>query len=125
MVIHFASIDSWWACACSLIVFRRAALTLWKKKLGSSATYQALITAFERAGYRQYADEVEKLVIQRQDSDTDDSSSDEDPFPLPQPQTYPNIEPPSPVEFPSQKPLQPCESYLVVDPEDVPEGRIN
>lgn len=109
---------------CFLIVLRRAALTLWKQKLGPNATYQALITAFERAGYRQYADEVEKLVIQPQDSDTDDSSCDEDPFPLPQPQTYPNLESPSPVELPSSKPL-PCECYLVVDPENLPEGRIN
>ena len=103
---------------------RRAALTLWKKKFGSSATYRALIAAFEHAGYRQYADEVKKLVIQPQDSDTDDSSCDEDPFPLPQPQTYPNRKSPSPFKLPSPKPL-PCESYLVVDPENLPEGRIN
>lgn len=122
MVIHLA----WWSHTCSLIVLRRAALTLWKKRLGYSATYQALITAFQRAGYRQYADEVEKLVIQRQDSDTDDSSSDEDliRFPLPQPQTYPNIEAPSPVQLPLPKSL-PCETYLVVDPENLPEGRFD
>ena len=103
---------------------RRAALTLWKKKLGSSATYKALIAAFECAGYRQYADEVEKLVIQPQDSDTDDSSCDEDLFLLPQPQTYPNRKSPSPVKLPSPKSLL-FESYLVVDSENLPEGKIN
>jgi hypothetical protein len=109
-----------------VIVLRRAALMLWKRRLGSSATYQALITAFQHAGYRQYADEVEKLIIPHQDMDTEDSSSDEDPirFPLPQPQTFPNIEQPSHVEFPSLKSL-PYEAYAIVDPKNLPEGRIN
>ena len=105
-------------------VFRREALKLWKQNLGPNATYQALITAFECIGYRQYANEVEELVTQPQDSDTDDSSCDEDRFPLPQPQTYPNRKSPSPIKLPSPKSL-PCESYLVVDPENLPEGRIN
>ena len=98
---------------------------LWKQKHGSNATYSALITVFEDAGCREYADEIRKIVqvIQNQDSDTDDSDSDEDPFPLTQPQTYPNLETPPPVVPPSPKPL-PCESYLFVEPENLPEGRI-
>lgn len=107
-----------------LTVFRREALSLWKQKLGPNATYRALIRAFECAVYRQYADEVRKLVIQPQDGDTHDSSYDGDPFPLPQPQTYLNLKSPSPVEFPPPKPL-PCESYLFVDPENLPEGISN
>ena len=100
--------------------FRREALKLWKQKFGSNATYRTLIRAFERAGYKQYADQV-KQVIQPQDSDTDDSSCDEDSFPLPQPHTYPNLESLSPIECPSLKPL-PCESYSFIDPESLPEG---
>ena len=40
---------------------RRAALEKWKQKLGSNATYNNLIGAFERAGYRGYADTVRKI----------------------------------------------------------------
>jgi hypothetical protein len=37
---------------------RRAALELWKQKLGSCATYNSLIEVFERAGYKDFADVV-------------------------------------------------------------------
>jgi hypothetical protein len=37
---------------------RRAALKLWKQKLGSGATYIRLIKVFERAGYKDLADVV-------------------------------------------------------------------
>ena len=92
------------------VIFRREALTLWKQKLGSSATYNELIGAFEHAGYKEYADNVRK-VIQPQgfDDEMDTSSSDEDHFSSSQPPTY--LEPSSPVDMQLSKP----ESYLLMD----------
>ena len=109
-----------------LILFRREALKLWKQQLGSDATYNKLIRVFERAGYKEYADYVRKVFRHRDhsDSDTDDSSSSEDSYPLPQPQTYPNLKPPSPSEFPSSKPL-PHEFYSFILSENLPEGEIH
>ena len=45
----------------SSLFTRRAALEMWKQKLGSTATYSNLIGVFERAGYQGYADTVYKL----------------------------------------------------------------
>ena len=100
---------------------------IWKQKLGSSATYNKLIRVFEHAGYKNYADNVRKIVTVYRNSETDDSStSSEESFPLPQPQTYPllkSLNPPSPTdtELPSHEP----ETYLLIDPavaESLPEG---
>ena len=41
---------------------RREALKMWKRKLGSSGTYNKLIEVFERAGYKSYADNVVKVM---------------------------------------------------------------
>ena len=41
---------------------RREALKMWKRKLGSSGTYNKLIKVFERAGYKSYADNVIKVM---------------------------------------------------------------
>lgn len=81
-------------------MFRRKALRLWQQKLGSDATYNELIRAFNRAGYKQYADNVKKIV-QYHNHDDSDSSCSEDSFPLPQPETYPNPKLSS-VELPSE-----------------------
>ena len=35
---------------------------MWKRKLGSSGTYNKLIEVFERAGYKSYADNVIKVM---------------------------------------------------------------
>ena len=92
------------------VIFRREALILWKQKLGSSATYNELIRAFERAGYKEYADNVRKVVQpQDYDDEMDSSSSDEDCFSSSQPPTY--LEPSSPVDMQLSKP----ESYLLMD----------
>ena len=52
-------------CTCKIILSlnsRREALKMWKRKLGSSGTYNKLIEVFERAGYKSYADNVVKVM---------------------------------------------------------------
>ena len=66
---------------------RRAALQKWRERLGNTATYNNLITVFEAAGHKDYADYITK-EFGGDDEDTDDSSDDES-FPRPQPPTYP------------------------------------
>ena len=50
----------------SSLFTRRAALEMWKQKLGSAATYSNLIGVFERAGYQGYADTVYKVLLPSQ-----------------------------------------------------------
>ena len=45
-----------------LMLFRRAALQEWRRKLGAKATYNNLIKVFKQARYNTYADFVEDLV---------------------------------------------------------------
>ena len=45
----------------SLLLYRREALLKWKQGLGPEATYGKLISAFEAAGHKDYADTVRKL----------------------------------------------------------------
>ena len=42
--------------------YRRAALSRWKQKNGSNATYANLIRVFEIAGYRDMADNVRQII---------------------------------------------------------------
>ena len=90
-------------------------LLKWKKKLGKSATYSNLISAFEAAGYKNYADNIRRMF--GNDDDTDDSSGDES-FPRPQPPTYPVQHDPlrsiSSLPEPSNSP---SELYYLVDPD--------
>ena len=44
------------------MIFRRAALEKWKQKLGSKATYNNLISVFERSGYKEYTETVYKAL---------------------------------------------------------------
>ena len=46
----------------SLPLLRRAALEMWKQKLGSNATYNNLIKVFESAGHKDYADLVRRIA---------------------------------------------------------------
>ena len=94
-----------------IIIFRRRVLQLWKERLGSRATYNELIKAFNSADYKQYADHVKNLV-QSNDDDSDSSCSENSPSLL-QPETYPNPELSS-VELPSEIP---CETYTLLDSE--------
>ena len=47
----------------TIFAYRRAALQIWKQKLGSRATYRELIGVFERAGYRNYVDTIHEVVF--------------------------------------------------------------
>ena len=69
---------------------RRAVLLLWKQRNGSKATYNRLISIFEQAGYKGYADNIRRLVCVS-DNEMDDSIE----FPtITQPPTYPICHPP-------------------------------
>ena len=70
----------------ALHIIRRKALQKWKEKLGKSATYNKLISVFEAAGRKGYADNIK--IMFGGDDDTNDSSDDES-FP-PQPPPYPD-----------------------------------
>ena len=101
---------------------RREALYTWKKRNGSKATYSKLMKIFEQAGYKDYADEVRRIV-QLSNSETDDSSgSEEDLSQIKQPQTYPS----SKLQPISQLPPVTLESaethYVIVNEENFPEG---
>ena len=60
-------------------------LHIWKKKFGSSCTYNKLIEVFEHAGYQSYADSVRRVV-----QDIEIQTSDECSLLTSQPETYPN-----------------------------------
>ena len=100
----------------SLLFFRRAALQIWKQRLGSGATYNKLITIFENAGYRGYAEYVRKIAQFQVKGETDDSSDDE---PIPQPQTYPHPNTPSPPSSPKRSSAEVLshEEFLLVTPD--------
>ena len=86
---------------------------IWKRRLGSDATYQKLIDIFECAGYRTYA-EIVKSTVCGDESETDDCSDYDEP--LPQPETYPHLQtcPPSPPTL-SPRRLSSCDEYLLVN----------
>jgi hypothetical protein len=66
----------------------------WKQKLGTNATSQKLISVFEHAGYKHYADNVRQmLVAEAISSDTADTTSTHSPKPIPEPKPeFPSIE---------------------------------
>ena len=70
------------------LLSRRAALCMWKQRLGSSATYQKLIDIFECADYYALAESVRNIILCDIDSEMDDSSDYDEP--MPQPATYPH-----------------------------------
>ena len=49
----------------------------WKQKLGSKATYSNLIAVFRRAGYQEYADAVEKVILQSSVDKTENFTENE------------------------------------------------
>lgn len=107
-----------------LVTYRRAALYIWKQRLGSDATYQKLIDVFECAGYRIYADIVRNTVYT---AESDCSDCDE---PIPQPETYPHHKlssPPSPTlsTSPHKVSSSAYDEYLLINPataQGLPEG---
>ena len=53
----------------------------WKKRLGKRATYNNLISVFEAAGRKDYADNIRRMF----GDDSNDSSGDAQPPPYPDP----------------------------------------
>ena len=104
------------------IFYRRAALHLWKQKLGSRATYQELINIFERAGYNSYADVVRNIVCHTE-SEMDHFNDYAEP--LPQPETYPHPKPGPSLSRKLSHRLSSCDEFLQVNPaaaQNIPEG---
>ena len=105
-------------------IIRREALYLWKQKLGSEATSQRLISAFERADYRNYAEIVRNIICENE-SEVDDSSDYDEP--IPQPETYPYVKlspQSSPVPKLSRR-VSSCDEYRLINPataKGLPEG---
>ncbi len=92
---------------------RREALSIWKQKLSSEATYQRLINVFEGDDFQNCAETVRSIVCE-DESEVDDSSDYEEP--IPQPKTYPNVQsnrPPSPK---LSRCVSSCDEYLLLDP---------
>ena len=109
----------------NFMLYRRAALQIWKRRLGSDATYQKLINVFESAGYRTYAEIVRNTVCDAE-SEIDESSDYEEP--IHQPETYPCVKisrTSSPKPKPSPHRFSSCDEYLLVNPttaQGLPEG---
>ena len=103
---------------------RRAALLKWKIKLGKDATYSNLISIFEAAGYKTYAENIKRMV--GGEDDTGDSSDDEK-FPQPQPPTYPDqFDHLSSKSSLPEPPSMLCEPFCLIDSDTaskLPEGK--
>lgn len=82
----------------------------WKQKLGSKATYNNLIKAFKRAGYKIYADTVIGLVKIMQTNSNDSNSNTIDQTPPPSKQSLSQL----PV-FPEPKQLPKPPPYATAD----------
>ena len=95
-------------------------LQKWKQRNGAKATYSKLMRIFERAGYKNYADEVRKIA-QAGDSETDDSSSGEEQSQTEQPQTYPTNTQQSVSQLPPVIPKS-TETYVIINEENLPTG---
>ena len=96
---------------------RREVLYTWKKRNGSKATYRELAEIFDRAGCKHYADEVRRIA-NVSDSESDDSSINGEE----QPETYPTPH----KGFYQDQELGPAKSevYVIVEKENLPEGKI-
>ena len=118
---------------------RREALNIWKRKLGSSGTYNKLIEIFERAGYESYADSVRRIDREINNDGCSllmlsqpnmyqqfkSPSQDEGDSPLPQPLTYPPLIPLNPSSELTPLQLSPEEQYVLINQataEKLPEG---
>ena len=97
----------------AFILHRREALYVWKRKLGSDATYQRLMNVFEQADFHNCAKIVRSLVYEY-DSEEDDSSDYDEP--IPQPETYPNVQPTPLPSLNLSRCVTPCDEYLLINP---------
>ena len=93
---------------------------MWKKRLGSLATYQELINVFESTGYHAYVETVRNIACHIKDDSNDYAE------PLSQPETYPQPKP-SPPSSPklATRRFSSCDEFLQInsaDAQDLPEG---
>ena len=98
---------------------------MWKRRLGSGATYYKLISIFERADYQNYADFVKTIIHVSESETADFKNASHFPWPL-QPQTYPHHEPPQNLELPLPD-VSSSEEYIYINAEfreDLPKGTI-
>ena len=98
-------------------LIRRAVLLLWKRRNGSKATYNRLISIFERTDYKSYAENIRRIVCVS-NNEMDDSSSVTEFATIIQPPTYsichpPNYSPPSPqvTSLDDDHELSSCKDY--------------
>ena len=102
--------------------YRREALYIWKRRLGSEATYQRLMNVFERADFQIFS-EIVRSIICEDESEADDSSDYDEP--IPQPETYPNIQVNPPSSPKLSRRISSCDEFLLINPataNDVPKG---
>ena len=97
--------------AFTTILHRREALDIWKRKLGSDATYMRLINVFERAGFQNTAEIVRSIVCE-DESEEDSSDYDE---PIPQPETYPNVQIYPLPSLKHSKRVSSCDEYVLIN----------
>ena len=98
---------------------------MWKWRTGSKATYSRLIKIFERAGYKDYADQV-RMIIQHSDSETDNSSGSEEEHayvPQEQPQTYPSHYQKKILSQSSRAVSKLTETYVIINKENLSGGK--
>jgi hypothetical protein len=99
--------------ACEIIHHRREALYIWKRRLGSEATYQRLINIFERAGFQNCADIVRSVICEYESEVDNPSDCDE---PIPQPETYPNVQSNPPPSLKLSRRVSSCDEFLLINP---------
>ena len=96
-------------------IFRREALYIWKRKLGSDATYQRLINVFEQADFQNFAEMIRSIICEDQ-SELDDSSDYDEPMPIPQPETYPSVQSNSCSSPKLSRHASSCDEFLLINP---------
>ena len=103
-----------------MLPYRREALFTWKQRNGSKATYSELIGIFDRAGCKNYADEVRRIA-ELSDSEADDSSGSGEE----QPKTYPTLHKARAFCHDQPPPATPksTEVYVIVEEKNLPEGK--
>jgi hypothetical protein len=98
-----------------LYSFRREALYIWKRKLGSEATYQRLINIFEQADFQNYAEIIRNIACEDESEEDDSNSSDYD-EPIPQPETYPSVQLNPQTSCKLSRHVSSCDEYLLINP---------
>ena len=105
--------------------YRREALYIWKRKLGSEATYQRLINVFEQADFKNYTEFIRNILCEEEGEDDDFSDHDD---PIPQPETYLNVQSNPQPSLKLSMCISSCDEYLLINPAtagSLPKGEYN